>query len=703
MQGYANPAGPLAQRLQQGRPGTPPSPGRAPTPTVAPGSMPGVSTPFNPAQMAQPAVKLPPIPRPTGFGTPGQTAVPQRQPANLANLGQSIQQTVASRIGAAQQGIRPGVSPATPGSPVGNSLDDLGDRIRAAVAGNTGNVQPAAPGGGVNNLGPATQSIMDRVRQQIAQAGVGQAQGGLPPMTSGTTPFPTQPGGGLNVPTAPGGPSTGTMPGAAPIPPGGVPSGMAAPSTSPAPAGGIGAPTGTINCQYGYGCGGDWSAVNSYDATFVAEGQKWGVDPAMLKAMAVIESGGQMIQGPAGAYGIMQIKGMNGDGSTWGNLADQLGYDLSTPEGQIGVAAAILGQYGQGSTPQERFLNSYYPTDCYTCPPPDQDNGITQEVYWNQMQGLIDTINGANPGAGTTPAAPGATPTGQLPPGANTPIQGGGPVAGEPGAMDPPAIPGSAVTPAEGGLIPGMDRPRGTATPPGTYPDPTKVIAPVDPGTLQDTSYIPGGGLGHYGGIPNMEPRAVMNAENLAYLDMLGPGAAQSALEGQYGFGSPNACGPDCYADYWGWDPNYHPALDVSMGSPSSPVQFNSLVSGTVICVGDGNYGNPSPNTGCGAYPDYQGGGFGGENSSGNLSILTADKAIVTYGHATNLAPGIQGGGQVSAGQPLASTGSMTGPNGYHVHLEVQLPLGPSGEYVLVDPDMYFNGYYCNRGYCPYA
>lgn len=426
--------------------------------------------------------------------------------------------------------------------------------------------------------------------------------------------------------------------------------------------------------------------MNQYDASFASAGQKWGVDPAMLKAMAVIESGGQMIEGPAGAYGVMQIK--EGD---WGWLANQLGVSLSTPEGQIEVAAAILGQYGNGSNPQERFLNSYYPTPCYTCPPGDQDNGITQEVYWNNMQGLISTINGAGGGTTTAPTTVDPTtdqPTGQLPPGANTPIAGGGPTETQ--------------TPNTS-LIPGMDTPRSDGTTPAPLPAPTNVIAPVDPGTIQDTSYVPGGGLGKYGGIPNTEPRAVMNAENLAYLDMLGAGAAQSALAGGYGFGSPNACGPTCYDSYWGWDPNYHPALDVNMGSPTASVPYNSLVSGTVICVGDGNYGNPSPNTGCGAYPDYQNGGFGGEYSSGNLSILTDDQAIVTYGHSTNLAPGIKGGGQVSAGQQLAMTGSMTGGDGYHVHLEVQLPLGPNGEYTLVDPDMYFNGYYCDRGYCPYS
>lgn len=437
---------------------------------VPPGAMPGRSTPFNPMQMAQPAAQLPPVPRPGNFGTPGQTAIPQRQPVSLANLGQSIQQTVQSRIGAANQGVRPGVSPATPGSPVGNSLDDLGDRIRAAVAGNQGNVQPAAPAGGVGNLGPATQSIMDRVRQQIAQAGVGQP---LPPMTNGTTPFPTQPGGGLNVPTAPGGPSTGTMPGGAPVPPGGTPTTPgAAPAPPPsAPAGSIGAPQGTISCSMGFGCGGSWDAVNQYDNLFVTYGQKYGVDPAMLKAMAVIESGGQMIANQNGFpnYGIMQLttNQMSGGAPTkWDNVAAKLGVDIMTPEGQVAVAAYVLGGHdGDAGSPEEIFLSTYYPTPCLTCPGQD---GNTPQQYLDSMHGLMNDINAANPGAGTTP-----TPTGT--PGDQTtgaPIPPAGPTSGVPAppqgppnvAVPPvveappdvnnvPAPPGSFTLPPQGEII----------------------------------------------------------------------------------------------------------------------------------------------------------------------------------------------------------------------------------------------------------
>ncbi len=217
-QGFANPGSAMMQRLQQGRPGTPPSAGRPGLPAVPSGSMPGQSTPFNPAQMARPG-SLPAIPRPGAMGSPGPTPMPGRQRADLSTLGASIQQSVQSRLASSQRGVAPGVSPATPGTPVGNSLENLGERIRASVAGNTGSVQPAAPGAGGANLGPATQSIMDRVRQQIGQA--------MP--ANGTTPFPQPPTQGAAP--APGG----LPPIPAPVPPGGVPSTAPAPTTAGGP------------------------------------------------------------------------------------------------------------------------------------------------------------------------------------------------------------------------------------------------------------------------------------------------------------------------------------------------------------------------------------------------------------------------------------------------------------------------------------
>jgi hypothetical protein len=169
----------------------------------------------------------------------------------------------------------------------------------------------------------------------------------------------------------------------------------------------IGAPTGTIptSLAIAYGRGGPWATVNAYDAAFVRAGTKHGVDPAMLKAMAVIESGGQMIanQGGSGAWGIMQFKRW-----IWQPRADAFGYDLNTAAGQIGMAAAILGGAVpgvRGTTPEERFLEEYYPvrdasgTLCLDC---RGEDGHTPRQYLSDMHELMRIINAA--AEGTTPA-----------------------------------------------------------------------------------------------------------------------------------------------------------------------------------------------------------------------------------------------------------------------------------------------------------
>lgn len=165
----------------------------------------------------------------------------------------------------------------------------------------------------------------------------------------------------------------------------------------------LGAPAGTIGgpLKIAYGRGADWSQVNRYDPLFIAAGEKHDVPPAMLKAMAVIESGGQMIpnQGGSGAYGIMQIKP-----DIWGSRAKKLGYDLMTPAGQIGMAAAMLGgdvPGVSGSTPKERFLANYYPTPGLDIPGED---GHTPRQYLSDMDELMRQINAAG-GAGAPPEA----------------------------------------------------------------------------------------------------------------------------------------------------------------------------------------------------------------------------------------------------------------------------------------------------------
>lgn len=177
-------------------------------------------------------------------------------------------------------------------------------------------------------------------------------------------------------------------------------------TTTPAPRPfvNVGIPTGTIptSLKIAYGRGGPWKQVTQDAALHVKWGNWYGVDPAMLMAMEVIESGGNMIPnaGGSGAFGIMQIKASN-----WDWLAKNLGVSLQTREGQIATAAAILGKEGKGSNPRERFLNSYYPVLdskgnlCLDC---KGEDGATPRQYLADMDALISIINAA--ANGTTPA-----------------------------------------------------------------------------------------------------------------------------------------------------------------------------------------------------------------------------------------------------------------------------------------------------------
>jgi len=477
--------------------------------------------------------------------------------------------------------------------------------------------------------------------------------------------------------------------------------GLTAPPQQVVP-GNVGAPQGTIQTpglQIAYGRGGSWDQVNQYDAAFTAAGAANGVDPAMLKAMAVIESGGQMIPnaGGSGAYGIMQIKA-----SDWQADADRLGIDLTTPEGQIQMAGAILGgktSRTAGMDPETAFLEAYYPVRdasgniCLTC---QGEDGATPQQYLDDMHLLMADINAAGGGTPTGPApvepgSPGSLGMGGYPP----LVPGAQGTLGAGTALDPnnPATAG-------GGLIAppttvGGGNPNGTT--PGIY-----TPAPVQ----RDITYQPTGAVGHFGGPGDMEPKAVMDEQSTAYLDALYPGAAQETLNGAYGFGAPDGCIPrgSCYDDYYNWDPNFHPGEDVyGPGGGAEGASVNSLVSGHVVCkFGAGQSADTM--SGCGAYGDesrpiYDANGAIIGYESGNLSIQTDDGAIVTYGH-TNSTP-LEVGDPVTAGQAVGAMG--IGGGAYHTHLEVRLPIGPNGEYTLVDPNNYFNGYYCDQGFCPDA
>jgi murein DD-endopeptidase MepM/ murein hydrolase activator NlpD len=178
------------------------------------------------------------------------------------------------------------------------------------------------------------------------------------------------------------------------------------PTTKPPtkPAAKLGAPKGSIPVspvlKIAFGRGGPWSLVNEDDPHFLKYGAMFGVDPAWLKAMEVVETGGRMIPntGGSGAWGSMQIKE-----SDWGWVAKKYDFDLKTREGQVATAAAIVGRHGKGSTVEERFLESYYPVRdgngklCLDC---KGEDGHTPRQYLADIRILMGIINDA---AGITP------------------------------------------------------------------------------------------------------------------------------------------------------------------------------------------------------------------------------------------------------------------------------------------------------------
>lgn len=439
--------------------GVPAAAGRPSTPTVSPGSLPGQSTPSRPGQM--------PTTFPNGkpFGTPGSPFMPNFPSAqmpggmDLSGLGSQIQQTVAGRLA----GIRQQTPLASQQGTGMDALTGLGDRIRASVGRATSGTS-GMPGVGTSDLGGGLgSSIMDRVRAQLQQGGLGQ-------------PMP-RPGVPTGQPT--GQPTIGTTPGGAP--PGSAPI-VAGPGsgTSAAPTGGIGAPSGTINGAAANN-GVPWSNVNQYDDLFVKWGNAEGVDPAILKSIMVVESGGANpapSAGQPGSIGSMQIKP-----EYWSDTAANLGVDLNTTEGQIAVAAAILGgKSGHGSygTWEANFRTLYFPSD-------DPTTGITQDSYVQSINTTTQQIHNAqNSAAPTTGGTTPTTPTQQIDPATGAPINA------------------TVVTGANGGVVTGPHP--GTGSDANAPSDPMHVIANPGPVSTNGQSIVDlaqqGVGIG-YGGIPD--------------------------------------------------------------------------------------------------------------------------------------------------------------------------------------------------------
>jgi hypothetical protein len=126
----------------------------------------------------------------------------------------------------------------------------------------------------------------------------------------------------------------------------------------------------------------------------------------MLKSMMIVETSGVNVADDFGASGVMQIKR-----AFWDDRARAAGYDLGTDEGQIGMAAAIVGGSVpgvSGTTPTERFLSTYYPIPGGLDVP--GESGHTQRMYLEDIafySRLIEEAGGSQGDAETAGTAAG--------------------------------------------------------------------------------------------------------------------------------------------------------------------------------------------------------------------------------------------------------------------------------------------------------
>jgi hypothetical protein len=177
----------------------------------------------------------------------------------------------------------------------------------------------------------------------------------------------------------------------------------------------IGAPQGAIRTDViGFGTGGNWEDYNTYDPLFTKYGQQFGVDPALLKGQAIVEGGGAAGTPDNGwGNGMMQIQ------PNWQAEADRLGLPpINTDEGQIAMAAAILGGHTTGGVKGDwktNFNNLYFPGAVET----RTGSGITGGQYIQAVETLANDIHAAGgvaapPMASGTAGTPGVGDVGNL-------------------------------------------------------------------------------------------------------------------------------------------------------------------------------------------------------------------------------------------------------------------------------------------------
>jgi murein DD-endopeptidase MepM/ murein hydrolase activator NlpD len=176
------------------------------------------------------------------------------------------------------------------------------------------------------------------------------------------------------------------------------------------------------------------NGATPYDQAFIDAaremGARYGVqlDPAVLKAMANIESGGTFGMpvratddwGGGASVGMMQIKP-----EYWGGLAQQIGADIWDPVGNIRTGAAIMAQaMAQNGGSWERAIATVYH------PGSDSQSGYSPDSYIAQVNQLraqygtglaLGSIGGALSGGSTWSGGVGSGWTGIFGP-AGTPI-----------------------------------------------------------------------------------------------------------------------------------------------------------------------------------------------------------------------------------------------------------------------------------------
>lgn len=152
----------------------------------------------------------------------------------------------------------------------------------------------------------------------------------------------------------------------------------------------------------------EWAVLNSYDTYFKNAGEEFGIDPNILKAMAMIESNGvgqydangNVIEGPdnyggCSAKGVMQIKDCY-----WAGVAAEIDANMLEPEGNIRTAAKLMSDWTEETGSWQNAITQKYH-------PGTGQHGKTQSQYVTDVENYLVELGGSgckgDSGKDTTP------------------------------------------------------------------------------------------------------------------------------------------------------------------------------------------------------------------------------------------------------------------------------------------------------------